>query len=56
MSNLFFIADLHFGHKNILSYDNRPFIDIETHDKHIINKWNETVGYDDEVWILGDVS
>ena len=50
------IADLHFVHKNILSYDNRPFKDIETHDNFIINKWNDTVGYDDEVWVLGDVS
>lgn len=54
--NTFFIADLHLGHKNILSYDNRPFTDIETHDKFIIDKWNETVGYEDKVWILGDLS
>lgn len=54
--NTFFIADLHLGHKNILSYDNRPFTDIETHDNYIISKWNETVGFDDEVWLLGDVS
>ena len=32
----YFIGDLHFGHKNCLSFDNRPFTDIETHDKTII--------------------
>lgn len=51
-----FIADIHFGHKNILKYDNRPFLTVEAHDEHIINQWNKNVEYDDEVWILGDIS
>ena len=52
----FYIADLHFGHKNALSFDNRPFTDIEDNDKFIINNWNETVNIDDDVYILGDIS
>ena len=52
----FFIADLHFGHKNILDYDNRRFPSIEAHDSEIIERWNSTVGIDDDVWILGDIS
>lgn len=56
MGQTFFISDLHFGHKNILSYDDRPFLDIETHDRALIDKWNDAVGIDDEVWILGDIS
>lgn len=56
MSETFFISDLHFGHKNILAFDNRPFLDIETHDKHLISRWNNTVGMTDDVWILGDIS
>lgn len=55
MSN-YYISDLHFGHKNCLTYDNREFKDIETHDQFIMNKWNETVNIDDDVYILGDVS
>jgi len=52
----FFIADLHLGHKNILSYDNRPFKTIEEHDNTIINNWNKTVTPDDDIYILGDIS
>ena len=56
MSKTFFISDLHFGHINCLAFDNRPFITIEEQDNEIIKRWNETVGIDDEVWILGDIS
>lgn len=52
----FYIADLHFGHQNILSFDSRPFPDIETHDNVIIENWNNVVGIDDDVYILGDIS
>lgn len=52
----FFIADLHFGHKNILGFDNRPWINVENHDAALIKNWNETVGYEDTVYILGDIS
>lgn len=52
----YFISDLHFGHKNALSFDNRPFGTIEKHDEYIMNRWNETVGMDDDVYILGDFS
>lgn len=52
----YFISDLHFGHKNCLSFDNRPFNTIEEHDAHIIEQWNNTVNANDDVYILGDVS
>lgn len=52
----YFIADLHFGHKNCLSFDNRPFTDIEKHDQTLIENWNNAVGMDDDVYILGDIS
>ena len=56
MGRTLFIADLHFGHKNILSFDNREFPDIESHDEELMRRWNEQVGMDDDVWILGDIS
>lgn len=52
----YFISDLHFGHVNALSFDDRPFTDIEAHDKALIDNWNSVVGIDDEVWVLGDIS
>lgn len=52
----YFISDLHFGHQNCLTFDNRPFNNIEEHDYAIITLWNETVGIDDDVYILGDIS
>lgn len=56
MGKMLFISDLHFGHKNVLSFDNRPFKTIEEHDEAIIQAWNQHVDIDDDVWILGDIS
>lgn len=52
----YFISDLHFGHKNCLAFDNRPFNSIEENDETIIKNWNNTVGIDDDVYLLGDIS
>ena len=52
----YFISDLHFGHVNCLGFDNRPFTTIDEHDKTLIENWNNTVGCDDDVYILGDIS
>lgn len=56
MGKTFFTADLHFGHKNILAYDNRQFPNIEEHDAALIERWNDRVSEEDKVWILGDIS
>lgn len=53
---IYFISDLHFGHKNCLSFDNRPFLTIEEQDEAIIKNWNKVVSKEDTVWILGDFS
>lgn len=52
----YFISDLHFGHKNVLAFDNRPFDNIEQHDNALIRNWNNAVNIDDDVYILGDIS
>ena len=51
---IYYIADMHFGHKNILKYDKRPFADTEQMDEEIIRRWNERVCDDDTVYVLGD--
>lgn len=48
------IADPHFGHKNILVYENRPFVDLEDMAKELIKNWNSCVGKNDTVYVLGD--
>ena len=53
---MYFISDLHFGHKNVMKYDNRDFKSIEEHDQFLIKSWNEVVTPVDDVWILGDIS
>ena len=52
---IYFTADLHFGHKNILTLAGRDFPSIEEHDKAIIDAINETVTTADHLYILGDI-
>ncbi len=56
MPNTFFTSDLHFGHRNIIRFDNRPFTSVEEMDRTLIEKWNNKVSEDDIVYILGDIS
>lgn len=51
---LFFTADTHFGHKNIIDYCKRPFRDVEEMNETLIDNWNGTVGKNDIVFHLGD--
>lgn len=54
MSKKFIIADTHFGHKNIITYENRPFADVDEMDGCLIDNWNSVVGKNDKIYILGD--
>jgi len=59
MSNtLFFISDLHFGHKNIINFAgcHRGGSNVEEHDEWIIEQWNSVVKKKDTVYVLGDVA
>ena len=56
MSKVFLTADMHFGHTNIIKYENRPFVSAETMDAAIIKNWNNVVSKKDRVIVVGDVS
>ncbi len=55
-TQVFMIADLHFGDERIISYENRPFASAEEMDKQLIDNWNRVVGEQDKVFVLGDFS
>jgi len=52
----FLIADLHYGHKNIIDYESRPFENTHEMDKILTENWNKTIGKNDKVYVLGDFS
>lgn len=56
MDKTFFIADTHFGDKNIIVYQNRPFKNINEMDITLIDNWNSVVSDNDTVFLLGDFS
>lgn len=53
---IFFTSDMHFDHANIIKICNRPFKDVDDMNNSIISNWNKTVGKDDTVYILGDIT
>lgn len=52
---IFFTADHHFGHRNIIRFQDRPFADVTAMDEALVERWNAAVGPDDVVYHLGDV-
>ena len=53
---IYFTADLHLHHENIIRYCHRnpPFRNIEEMDRGLIKNWNSVVKYFDKVYYLGD--
>tara|TARA_B110000259_G_scaffold7508_1_gene8159 strand:- start:3184 stop:3735 length:552 start_codon:yes stop_codon:yes gene_type:complete len=63
MRDIWLISDTHFGHENILKFEEKDgslirgahFDDIQEHDEVLIENWNKTVKPGDIVYHLGDV-
>jgi calcineurin-like phosphoesterase family protein len=49
-----YTADLHIGHRLIA--DKRGFPTPESHDTELAHRWDTTIGAEDTVWVLGDIS
>ncbi len=50
----YYISDTHFGHNNVIRFDNRPFHNVEEMEYELIKRWNSVVRNDDTVYIVGD--
>lgn len=55
MELIYYIADTHLGHENVIEFDDRPFCSVEEMDRVIIENWRARIRKDDEVYILGDL-
>ena len=53
---IYFTADQHYGHTNIIKYCNRPFSSIEEMNRALIRNHNAVVSKNDIVYHLGDFS
>jgi len=47
-------SDTHFGHDNIINYENRPFRSAKEMDESLVARWNSVVKPEDVVFHLGD--
>ena len=56
MADIYFTADTHFNHENILDYCRRPYNNIQEMNEALVENWNKTVKKEDTVYHLGDFS
>jgi len=49
-------SDLHFGHKNIIRFSERPYDDVEQMNEHLVANHNDYVKENDIVIWVGDVA
>ena len=53
---VWFTADQHFNHENIITYCDRPFKNANKMEHVITKRFNEKVQEDDTVYIVGDLT
>ena len=52
---IYYTADLHLGHVNVIRHCDRPFVSVEEMDEALIRNWNSRVHKNDTVYIVGDL-
>ena len=53
---IFVVSDMHFDHKNIIEYSDRPFRSVYDMNRTLISNWNGRVREGDRVYYLGDMA
>ena len=53
---IYFTADLHFYHDNIIKHTNRQFQNSAEMNQALVKNWNQLITPRDEVYILGDLT
>ena len=48
------ISDIHFSHKNIIKYVDRPYTTVGEINRNLIDNWNDCVDVNDQVFFCGD--
>lgn len=51
---IWFTADTHFGHENVIRYNKRPFSSVSEMDEALIKNWNKIVHPKDTIYHVGD--
>ncbi len=52
---VYFTADLHLGHRGIITMQERPFKDVDEMNKELVRNYNSVVSKKDTVYILCDI-
>jgi len=55
INNLYLWSDIHFGHKNIIKYSNRPFESIQQMEDAFVKNYTDKITNDDVVIWGGDI-
>lgn len=61
MSQVYYLSDPHFGHKNVIKFEDNyrakamDVTTIEQHDEKIYDMWAQTVTKRDTIYVLGDL-
>lgn len=51
---IYYTADLHLGHGNVIRHCARPFVNADEMDAVILRNWNDKVHRNDTVYVIGD--